>query len=446
MTTRRFRLDADVQRYPRVLVGGSPHSVFRLTDAGDRVVDRIEAGEPVEGSALVDALLDGGAIHPAVAPAADDHHEPPRFGVGDVTIVVPTLGQPGPLPNGVRTIVVDDGSDPPVDGATIRRDVTGGPAAARNTGLAAVETPLVAFVDADVRAADGWLDRLLPHFDDDRVALVAPRVVTAGGQTRLARHEAIAGPLDLGTDPGRVRSGTKIGYVPSAALVCRTDRLRSIGGFDEGLRFGEDVDLVWRLDEAGWRCRYEPASVVEHDPRPTWAAWVRQRIDYGSSAAPLALRHHSALAPLRTNGWSLAAWTLPLLGNRRRPAVIGLAAGGIVATGSALALVPKLPDVPAREAVRFALRGHRGAGANLAHAVRRTYWPLLAVASIVSPAARRALTLSAVAARSPVRLADDLAYSVGVWRGMVRHRTAEPLRPVVAAWPPRRRRAAGRRS
>ena len=69
-------------------------------------------------------------------------------------------------------------------------------------GWPGVTTPLVAFVDADVDAPEGWLDRLLPHFEDDRVALVAPRVASAPARTMLAGYEAGNSPLDLGEFPG----------------------------------------------------------------------------------------------------------------------------------------------------------------------------------------------------------------------------------------------------
>ena len=45
-------------------------------------------------------------------------------------------------------------------------------------------------------------------------------------------------------------------YVPSAALIVRTELAR----FDEALRYGEDVDLVWRLHDAGHRVIYDPTS------------------------------------------------------------------------------------------------------------------------------------------------------------------------------------------
>ncbi len=196
----------------------------------------------------------------------------------------------------------------------------------RNVGLQRVTTPLVAFVDSDVQCPDGWLAPLLAHFADPR-SPSSPRVVAAGtsGRTLLGDYERSNGPLDLGDEPARIDAGTRVSYVPAAAIVCRVDAVRSIGGFDPTLRFGEDVDLVWRLREAGWRCRYEPASEVGHEPRATLREWTRQRIGYGSSAAPLAARHPDALAPLRMSGWSAGVWALV----RAAPAVAGARPGRV---------------------------------------------------------------------------------------------------------------------
>jgi mycofactocin glycosyltransferase len=425
MTAQRYTLDTSVQRHRGVLIGGSPLKLFRITAVGERAVDAIAHGDAVATSSLVGRLLDAGAIHPA--PDASP------FTADDVTIVTPCrvgAGRPEPSPP-TGAIVVDDGSPTPIAGATIRLDHNRGPAAARNAGLALVGTPLVAFVDADVDLPDGWLAPLLGHFTDDRVALVAPRVRSASGSDGIARYEHDHSPLDLGPEPARIRCGTRVGYVPAAALVCRTAAVRELGGFDEALRFGEDVDLVWRLDEAGWRCRYEPLAEVFHAPRPTWRAWVRQRVDYGSSAAPLARRHRGALAPLRISGWSLAAWVLTAIG---RP-VLGTAVGA----GSAAALVAKLPDVPPRAAFALAGLGNWHAGDQIAGAVRRVWWPIVVIAALRSHAARRVLLAALINARHPVRVVDDIAYSVGVWRGAVKERTLAPLAPAITSWPGRSR-------
>jgi mycofactocin system glycosyltransferase len=433
----RYRLDTSTRRpADDVVIGGSPLRLFRLSPAGARAYSRIAAGDDMPGSKLVERLLDAGAIHPRPDGAPYTH--------ADVTVVVPAFGAGlktigaivARCPGVASVIVVDDASDPPVatiEGTRVLRLRTNaGPAVARNAGLGAVTTPLVAFVDTDVQLNAGWLDPLLAHLADDRVALVAPRVASMPAPGPVARYEQGHSPLDLGPEGGRIAPGTRLSYVPAAALLVRTDALRAIGGFDRGLRLGEDVDAVWRLVEAGWRCRYEPASVVHHAPRASWRALVAQRVGYGSAAAPLARRHRGALAPVRVSGWSGAVWGLLAA---RRP----LAAAGLAAATTA-ALVPKLRGVPPGESLRLAGLGHLYAGRTLADAARRAWWPLLAAGALVS---RRGRWI-AVAAALPAlldgglpRLVDDLAYGAGVWKGVIAEREPGPLVPDFTSWPGR---------
>jgi mycofactocin glycosyltransferase len=344
--------------------------------------------------------------------------------------------------------MVDDASVPPLTAMpghrTIRLSTNSGPAAARNAGLSEVATPLVAFVDTDVDLSDGWLDALLAHFSDPLVALVAPRVAARPGLTTLARYEWTRSPLDLGAEPARITAGTRVGYVPGAALLARADALRAIGGFDETLRYGEDVDMVWRLIGAGHRCRYEPAATVHHRPRSTLSAWVCQRMTYGRSAAALGSRHPGAVAPVRMSGWSAAVWALLLL---RRPR-----AAAMVAIGTTAALHRKLDDIPTTESVRLAGLGHLYAGRQLACAITRVWWPLAPV--VFAFGRRTRLPLIASAAVPPLidwlgnrkldplryaalHLADDVAYGTGVWIGAVEQRNAGALWPKLTNWPGR---------
>ena len=106
-----------------------------------------------------------------------------------------------------------------------------------------------------------------------------------------------------------------VSYVPSAAIICRRTVLKDVGGFDETLRSGEDVDLCWRLVEAGARLRYEPIALVAHDHRTQLREWFARKAFYGESAAPLSVRHPGKTAPLVISGWTLLVWMLMAMGS-----------------------------------------------------------------------------------------------------------------------------------
>ena len=213
----RVALDRTARRLGggSVLLGGSPLTVFRLGPGGRRVLDAIERGDDVPASAhgLLDRLLDTGTAHPR--PGAG------RFGPRDVTVIVPVRDQdPRPTLHALgeigAVVVVDDASHPPVSlGAghrLLRHAGNEGPAAARATGRRVAATPLLAFVDADCVPEPGWLEALLGHFDDERVALVAPRVQSLPGPGAIARYETTRSPLDLGPVEARVAPATRVAY------------------------------------------------------------------------------------------------------------------------------------------------------------------------------------------------------------------------------------------
>jgi hypothetical protein len=115
--------------------------------------------------------------------------------------------------------------------------------------------------------------------------------------------------------------------------------------------------------------------------------------------------------------------------------------GVVLALGSSLALVRRLPDVPAGSAVSIALRGHVLAGQQVAAAARREWWPIVLAGAMVSRRWRwSALIAVLVAGR---RTPTDVAYGWGVWSSMRRLRTWAPVVPRLSAWPGRQTRQAG---
>ncbi len=309
-------LDPAVRLYGggRTLVRGT--RIIRLAEGGPAALRALLADTATPAQRrLGEHLSDAGFAHPRPGPRRID-----------ATVVIPVhLKGSDPFRFGPRSaeasrseylrgsdpavVVVDDGSLVPVEceGATVvRREQSGGPAAARNEGLEHVESEFVAFLDSDCMPPDDWIERLGGHFDDPRVAAVAPRVKALNGWRS---------PLDLG--PGR-----NVRYLPSAALIVRR---AAKPWFDPALRYGEDVDLIWRLENAGWRFRYEPDVVVLHEERDR----IKRRFLYGTSAAPLAKRHPEKIRHVVLKPWPLA--TLLLAWRPKLAAVVYLAHTALLA-------------------------------------------------------------------------------------------------------------------
>ncbi|WP_232303668.1 glycosyltransferase [Pseudofrankia sp. DC12] len=458
--------------------------MLTLSAAGGAVWEALLTGRPV-GSAgpgagtLARRLVEAGLAVP-MPPA------PPGGRATTVTAVLPV--RDGAVGLGAlvaalarrcaEVIVVDDGSADATGAVAsaagarvLRHDIPRGPAAARLAGAAAASTPLVLFCDADIQLLEdrlpadpgtptgaagtghpGWLALLVGHLADPAVAAVAPRVaspVPAGERAGLlARYESARSPLDLGARPAAVRPGSRVSYVPTAVLLVR----RELVGFDPALRYGEDVDLVWRLVEAGWSVRYEPAALVHHRPRQDWPGWARQRFGYGSSAGPLARRHPG---PLRPAGSAALAGVVGFVvaavpAGPVRHAVVGAAgaatAGRGVLTASRLARRLAAAPRPGRLAWVMVLAGRRYAVEAAADNIRRGWWPLLVgsrpgrrvfAAAVVAPAVRDWWATRPPVGLGPyvlVRMLDDAAYSAGVWWGCARARTARPLLPARPVW------------
>ena len=435
---RRYELDATVRRSDdgRLLSGGTPARLVRLTESGSAVLDAALAGDQLAGGAprrLLQRLDDQGLVHPRGAPVAG--------GRPAVTAVVPVRGASPGLPELVDAllargdvIVVDDGMT--VDavrsaraaGATVLPNAgPPGPSAARNTGIEAADTELVALVDADVVVQPGWHDRLLALLDDPSVALAAPVVASMPGRSAVARYEEVYSPLELGARPAVAGPGRRLGYVPSAALLARRSALLSVGGFDPATLIGEDIDLVWRLVARGWKVRYAPEARVLHRPRASLGALVRQRFTYGRSAVVLESRHPGAASPLRVGAPTAGIWIA---------AHVAGPLGALVALiASIAAAVAGRTDPASRRALaRLVVLDHVRATRHLARVVTRDWLPLTLVPFALSRRWRRwgaaAFALDFVASRNhagrlrdvpsqlALRVIDHLAYAAGLWRGM----------------------------
>lgn len=435
------------------ILGGRPARLIRLTPAGASVLRGAITGDATElspaGERLLERLTDTGLIHPLSYPID---------GAGlEVTVAIPARNEAANIgrlvealvPRVAEVIVVDDGSRDETARLAARAGAkviihgsARGPGAARNTALGAASTDLLAFIDADcLPPPDDWLDRLVPHLEQPGRVLVAPRIIGSGPDTTagssaaaIAAHERSACPLDMGDRPSPVGIGRVVSFVPSAAMLARRSALRKIGGFDESLRFGEDVDLVWRLNSAGGHCRYEPSVVIEHRSRTGLRAFARQRFEYGRSAAALDRRHPGAVAPVQ-GGRSATAATLAL-------PVAGPLPLAFVTMRDTRKMVISSASLSPRQAFGIAIDGSLESARGLSRVLAREWLPITLAAACSKRLRRVALLglLGFLADQSfrgtrklpgslALGLLDRLSYAAGLWSAAVAERNTRPIRP-----------------
>lgn len=433
----------------RTLVGGSPLRVLRLKPPAP-ALDRGEVLTVVDATtrAVATRLLATNLAAPVIEGGADE-----------LTVVIPIRDRAERLDRllghltGLSVVVVDDASrDPAVIADVVRRHGAElvaltenlGPAGARNVGTSRVRTPYVAFVDSDVVVDAATLRGLAGHFADPQVAAVGPRVQGASRRAvprRFERWDVDGLSLDLGDRPALVRPWSRVGWLPSACVLVRSSDLEE-GGFEEGRRVAEDVDLVWRLIQGGRQVRYDPAYVARHDSRSTWRTWLGRKAFYGSGGAWLAQRHGDWMAPAVLSPVP-ALGAVALLAQRRWSLPVAL--GTLAAVR--LRLARTLPDTPDRPRLATALTAEVGVSTlrQGSHLLLRHWWPGAALAGLVSSRARRAILAAAVwdlldhretgVRRAPeaylARRLDDLAYGAGLWWGAARARSPRVLVPKV---------------
>jgi GT2 family glycosyltransferase len=209
-----------------------------------------------------------------------------------LSIIIPSHNRPDLLrlclarvrrhaPAGTEILVVDDGSPHGAAAAVgqtfpevqiVRLPRRRGFCAAANAGIAAAHGDIVELLNDDTEVTENWAIPALACFRDPRVAAVAPLVLywpdgryvdSAGDRYYVG---GIAGKRGHGEPlgPHHLQKATVFGASASSAFYRRA-ALVKVGAFPEAFRaYFEDVDLAFRLQRAGYRAIFEPASRVLH--------------------------------------------------------------------------------------------------------------------------------------------------------------------------------------
>jgi O-antigen biosynthesis protein len=226
-----------------------------------------------------------------------------------------------------EVVIVDDGSG---DGTAeiamefpefrLIRQPNKGLSVARNVGMQAARGELVAYTDSDCVVDPDWLTLI--------VRAMGEGGFDGCGGPNYAPHEDQWVAACVAASPGApchvLTADDRAEHLAGCNMVFRKGALLAIGGFDpQFTAAGDDVDICWRMLDAGFSLGISPAAFVWHFRRNTVGAYYGQQRGYGRAEAMLFLKY-----PDRFNSLGQIKWrgTIPGLartvpgGARRRMA------------------------------------------------------------------------------------------------------------------------------
>jgi GT2 family glycosyltransferase len=171
----------------------------------------------------------------------------------------------------------------------------------RNVGVAEAAGDILVFTDCGCRLCPGWLAALTEPLRSGSETVVAG--ATLSSDLRFHLYDRLAGAT----------SAAYVDECPTINLAVRRSAVEEVGGFDESFSYGSDVDLSWRLRDAGNRIRHETSARLYAD----WGDWRRQlrrSFVYGRARVRLYRRHPHRMQRLLQDDPVTVLWPLFLLG------------------------------------------------------------------------------------------------------------------------------------
>ncbi len=206
---------------------------------------------------------------------------------------------------------------------------------ARNVGMQAASGEIIAYTDSDCMPDSDWLYFLVSTLLHSSYAAVGGPNLNPPAQGPI--------PAAVAACPGApthvLLSDTEAEHIPGCNMAYWKSVLEEIGGFDPEFRTaGDDVDLCWRLMQAGHRVGFSPSALVWHHRRFTMQAYFRQQKGYGEAEAMLRFKHMQYFDPQGSARWKGVIYGLPRFERvLHRPIIYH----GIFGTGLFQCLYPK---------------------------------------------------------------------------------------------------------
>lgn len=145
-------------------------------------------------------------------------------------------------------------------------------AAARNVGYRQALYNNIAFIDADILITKQWVDALKNYIAIDKNLVTGAKVGISVVPSWIEKSWFYG-----------MKKKSLTGYINSGNLVVKKAIVDALGGFDESLITGEDVDFSIRAKESGFDVCENPRFLVHHEGYPkTLNSFFRRELWHGA--------------------------------------------------------------------------------------------------------------------------------------------------------------------
>ncbi|MEP2771034.1 MAG: glycosyltransferase family 2 protein [Fulvivirga sp.] len=163
----------------------------------------------------------------------------------------------------------------------IKNSTNNGYSAGYNEALGKItDVEYFVLLNSDVEVTQGWIKPIIEMMDENQsIAAAQPKILDYKKRTHFEYAGAAGGHIDvlgypfcrgrlflhLEEDNGQYNDQQQIFWATGACLFVRASCFHEVGGFDEDFfAHMEEIDLCWRLNNAGYQIYYNGQSSVFH--------------------------------------------------------------------------------------------------------------------------------------------------------------------------------------
>jgi len=175
-------------------------------------------------------------------------------------------------------------------------------AAGRNIGIREAQADFIAFIDGDAAAAPDWLANISQALQNTNAAGVGgPDLLP---EDSIYKSQAIArvmaspmargGKFNPSTQHTMEEKSHYVDHIPTCNLALRRHVIEEVGMFDESFVKGQDLELNYRIRQAGYQLYYTETIRVVHYRKQHIRKFARQIHKWAKAKVAIIKKHGMA--------------------------------------------------------------------------------------------------------------------------------------------------------